>query len=336
MHKKFFKMLTMFFCLVTMFTLVGCGETDVQKFVDSTIFLGEYEEQYGEYVSSSTSSKPYSQNYVGDEKPNIVINNEELSWYFGQPSIEVNNNKPFFDEEITTNEFEFYAKLDNLERCGETFANISPYTMPTEERGEIGHIKPTGWHTVKYDCVDGKYLYNRCHLIGFQLAGENDNEKNLITGTRYLNIEGMLPYENMIADYVKETKNHVLYRVTPIFENDNLLSYGVLMEAYSVEDNGNGICFNVFAYNVQPGITIDYKTGESWLTSSIGEPTIDKTYTENVDGIVYILNTNSKKYHYEDCNNAKTIKEKNKETFNGTIEWLQDNGYSPCGQCNPK
>lgn len=151
-------------------------------------------------------------------------------------------------------------------RCGVAFANICIDIMPTEERGEIGMIKPSGWHTVKYDVVDGKYLYNRCHLIGYQLAGENANPKNLITGTRYLNVEGMLPFENEVADYVKESNNHVLYRVTPIFESDNLVASGVQMEAYSVEDNGEGICFNVFCYNVQPGIVIDYATGESYLS----------------------------------------------------------------------
>ena len=139
--------------------------------------------------------------------------------------------------------------------------------MPTEDRGEIGHVKPTGWQSVKYDIVDGKYLYNRCHLIGFQLTGENANKQNLITGTRYFNVDGMLPFENMVADYVKETENHVLYRVTPIFDGNNLVANGVQMEAYSVEDKGDGICFHVYVYNNQPGVAIDYTTGESELES---------------------------------------------------------------------
>lgn len=187
--------------------------------------------------------------------------------YTGEPYCILNNNQPTFSkEEIVTESFEEYSELDFLGRCGVTFANISTDIMPTEERGEIGHIRPSGWHTVKYNgIIDGNYLYNRCHLIGYQLAGENANEKNLITGTRYLNIEGMLPFENMVAEYVRETENHVLYRVTPVFEGDNLVATGVIMEAYSIEDSGLGICFNVFCYNVQPGIEIDYLTGESSL-----------------------------------------------------------------------
>lgn len=189
--------------------------------------------------------------------------------YSGSPYAEVNGNVPYFeDSEITTAEFEVYSSLDSLGRCGAAYANISTYTMPTEERGSIGSVKPTGWHTIKYDIVDGKYLYNRCHLIGYQLAGENANEKNLITGTRYMNVEGMLPFENMVADYVEETGNHVLYRVTPIFTGDNLLADGVLMEALSVEDDGDGIMFCVYCYNVQPGVTINYATGDSSLSSS--------------------------------------------------------------------
>ncbi|MET0016373.1 DNA/RNA non-specific endonuclease [Oscillibacter sp.] len=164
--------------------------------------------------------------------------------------------------------FETYSPLDSLGRCSVAYANVCTETMPTEERSEIGQIKPSGWYTVKYDNVDGKYLYNRCHLIGYQLTAENANEKNLITGTQYLNVEGMLPFENMVADYVKETSNHVLYRVTPVFEGNSLVASGVLMEAESVEDKGAGVCFNVYCYNNQPGVTIDFATGESWLTES--------------------------------------------------------------------
>lgn len=177
----------------------------------------------------------------------------------------LDDNIPQFTEKQkkSTKAFEKYAALDSLGRCGVAFANICKELMPTEKRGNIGQVKPSGWHTVKYDTVEGRYLYNRCHLIGFQLAGENANEKNLITGTRYLNMEGMLPFEDEVADYVKETGNHVLYRVTPQYEGDDLLAQGVQMEGYSVEDQGEGVCFNIFAYNVQPGIKIDYSTGES-------------------------------------------------------------------------
>ena len=178
----------------------------------------------------------------------------------------LNNNEPnFTKEDMTTKSFEKYSKLDNLGRCGVAFANVGKDIMPTEERGSIGQVKPSGWQTIKYDIVDGKYLYNRCHLIGYQLTGENANRENLVTGTRYLNIDGMLDFENDIADYVKKTGNHVLYRVTPIFQGSELVCRGVQMEALSVEDNGKGIKFNVFAYNAQPGVEIDYSTGKSKL-----------------------------------------------------------------------
>ena len=190
----------------------------------------------------------------------------ELPEYSGEPYVVINDNVPFFTEEDnTTISFEEYSPLDELGRCQVAYANIGKDLMPTEERGEIGSVKPSGWQVAKYDCVNGKYLYNRCHLIGWQLSAENANRQNLITGTRYFNVEGMLPFENMVADYIKETKNHVLYRVTPVYEGDNLVAAGVFMEARSVEDNGEGICFHVFCYNVQPGIVIDYATGESHL-----------------------------------------------------------------------
>jgi DNA-entry nuclease len=222
--------------------------------------------------------------------------------------------------------------------------------MPTEERGNIGQVKPTGWHTVKYDCVDGKYLYNRCHLIGYQLTGENANTKNLITGTRYMNVDGMLPFENMVADYIRETNNHVMYRVTPIYENNNLLANGVLMEAYSVEDKGEDLCFCVYVYNVQPGVTIDYKTGESSLTDNQTQApttteattkatTVKTTETQEETTIVkigrYILNINTKKFHYSDCSSVKQMSEKNKEEYEGSREELIEDGYEPCKRCNP-
>ncbi len=190
----------------------------------------------------------------------------DISDYDGNAYVYLNNNVPnFTSEDINTNTFESYSDLDSLGRCGVAFANVSKDTMPTEERESIGNVKPSGWHTVKYDIVSGKYLYNRCHLIGYQLTGENDNEKNLITCTRYMNATTMLQFENEVANYIDETNNHVLYRVTPYFENDNLVAKGVQIEAYSVEDNGEGIKFNVFVYNIQPGIIIDYANGDSRL-----------------------------------------------------------------------
>lgn len=195
---------------------------------------------------------------------------KDVPKYNGKASVKINGNKPYFTEKEKTNSntFESYHKLDKLGRCGVAYANVSKDTMPTEERGNIGNIKPSGWHTVKYpDYIIDNYLYNRCHLIGYQLTGENANEKNLITGTRYLNVSGMLPFENEVADYIHETGNHVMYKVTPLFIDDELVARGVYMEAYSVEDHGNGVSFNVYCFNVQPQITIDYKTGDSYITN---------------------------------------------------------------------
>lgn len=208
--------------------------------------------------------------YVGVEYHQSTVSYasdlEDIPEYDGKPYVIINDNEPYFDQgDFTTKSFEEYSPLDDLGRCGVAFANIGEDIMPTKERGSIGMIKPSGWQTKKYDFVDGKYLYNRCHLIGYQLSGENANEKNLITGTRYMNTEGMLPFENEVADYVKDTGNHVLYRVTPVFEEDNLVADGVLMEAMSVEDRGLDIEFNVFVYNVQPQVKIDYQTGKSSL-----------------------------------------------------------------------
>lgn len=273
--------------------------------------------------------------------------------YSGKAYISVNGNVPYFTAaELTTQSFETYSDLDSLGRCGVTYACIGKDLMPTKERGSIGMVKPTGWHTVRYDdLVDGKYLYNRCHLIGYQLTGENANTQNLITGTRYLNIEGMLPFENMVADYIQETNNHVLYRVTPIFEGNNLLANGVLMEGYSVEDKGAGVSYCVFAYNVQPGIEIDYATGESKLADSAQQeeqktatvtptPSPEPEKQEPVTGSEasqadYILNTNTKKFHYPTCSSVNDMKEKNKQEFFGTRDETIALGYSPCGRCKP-
>lgn len=198
-------------------------------------------------------------------KAPAAVSLEDIPAYSGEPYVILNDNWPDFDaEDLITEPFELYSELDYLGRCGVAYANICLEIMPTEPREEIGQVKPSGWHTAKYECVEGKYLYNRCHLIGYQLAGENANKQNLITGTRYMNVDGMLPFENMVDSYVEETGNHVLYRVTPIFDGGNLVASGVQMEALSVEDEGEGLCFNVYIYNVQPGVSIDYATGDSW------------------------------------------------------------------------
>ena len=283
----------------------------------------------------------------------------EIPAYSGTPYTEVNGNQPYFtEEELTTQSFETYSELDSLGRCGVAYANVGQDLMPTEPRGEIGAVKPTGWHLVKYDNVDGKYLYNRCHLIAYMLAAENANPQNLITGTRYLNVQGMLPFETKVCDYVKNTGNHVLYRVTPIFDGDNLLADGVLMEAYSVEDAGEGISFCVFVYNVQPGIGIDYATGDNWAESSgtyqstaapvtvetlAPQPETDTAVQitpespapQESQGITYVLNTNTKKFHYPTCSSVDDMKEKNKQIYTGSREEVINMGYVPCKRCNP-
>ena len=253
---------------------------------------------------------------------------DNIPEYAGEPYVAIMNNVPTFTEdEITTNSYEFYSDLDSLGRCGVTEACIGQDLMPTEKRESISSVKPTGWVQAQYDFVDGKSLYNRCHLIGFQLAGENANKLNLITGTRYLNIDGMLSFENMVADYVKETDNHVMYRVTPRFVGDELVARGVFMEGYSVEDKGESICFYVYAYNVQPGVGIDYATGESWLEQT--------TETASGDAAVYVLNTSSKKFHLPDCSGASSISDANRQKVRISREELISQGYSPCGTCKP-
>lgn len=283
----------------------------------------------------------------------------EIPAYSGTPYTEVNGNQPYFtEEELTTQSFETYSELDSLGRCGVAYANVGQDLMPTEPRGEIGAVKPTGWHLVKYDNVDGKYLYNRCHLIAYMLAAENANPQNLITGTRYLNVQGMLPFETKVCDYVKNTGNHVLYRVSPIFDGDNLLADGVLMEAYSVEDAGEGISFCVFAYNVQPGIGIDYATGDNWAegsgtyqstVASVAEETPapqpetdtavqitpELSAPQETQQTTYVLNTNTMKFHYPTCSSVDDMKEKNKQIYTGSRDEVINMGYVPCKRCNP-
>lgn len=298
---------------------------------------------------------------------------EDIPAYSGSAFVELNGNVPdFTDEEYGTEAFEEYSPLDELGRCGAAYACVGQEIMPTEERGAIGMVKPSGWHTVKYDFVDGRYLYNRCHLIAYQLSGENANTQNLITGTRYLNTEGMLPYENQVADYVHDTGNHVLYRVTPVFAGDNLLASGVEIEASSVEDKGKSLSFHVYCYNVQPGVTIDYATGDSAedeaysgqgetaeeakenTAKSPAEPdnaaaaaaaaVADADRQESVvseakgdiaEEQAYVLNKNTKKFHYPWCSSADDIKQKNRKDFTGTREEVISQGYVPCKRCNP-
>ncbi len=298
--------------LVLVLTLSGCGGS----LVNGDIF-------------------PEIDDVIIDSTTNTVVSLDEIPEYSGSPYVAINDNQPSFTEDdYTTEAFEEYAELDYLGRCGVTYACVGVEIMPTEKRGDIGMVKPTGWVTAKYDFVDGRYLYNRCHLIGFQLTGENANTSNLITGTRYMNTQGMLPFENMIADYVKETENHVLYRVTPIFDGENLVASGVQMEAWSVEDDGEGVCFNVYCYNVQPGVKIDYTTGKSWLDDEATTKESDVDFDKNAQ---YVLNTSSKKIHSPECSGAKNMSEKNKETVKGDkLQSYINNGYELCGSCLDK
>lgn len=253
------------------------------------------------------------------EEPKIPV-------FTGEPFVTINGNMPFFGEaDMTTEAYETYSPLDDLGRCGAAMACVGVELMPTGPRGEIGHIKPTGWHSVRYETVEGGSLYNRCHLLGFQLTGENANRENLITGTRFMNVEGMLPFENMVADYVKETGNHVIYRVTPVFQENELVARGVQMEAWSVEDNGEGICFHVYVYNNQPGVIINYAYGTSQLDDSAMQG------QQNT----YVLNTGSRKFHTEDCPQAATISQNNRQETTTTRDMLVNQGFEPAGCCKP-
>lgn len=374
-NNKLSYFLTLLLCLCM---LVGCGtgtatqvmlkaaDSETESYVE-TVQTESAENDPGDETEIQAAAQVQSD----DSKQKVVhtgtasaFNAADVPAYSGEPYTAVNNNEPYFtSDDLTTEAFENYSELDTMGRCGVAYANVCLETMPTEKRGSISEVKPTGWHSVKYDNVDGKSLYNRCHLIGYQLTAENANQQNLITGTRYLNVDGMLPFENMVADYVKETDNHVLYRVTPIFTGDNLVADGVLMEGYSVEDEGDGICFCVYAYNVQPGITIDYATGDSWLSSekgnsnsssggnsAVSQSAADKSGTQQAavqtesvketsapvsTGTEYILNTNTKKFHYPSCSSVKQMKASNKKEYTGSRDDLIAQGYDPCKKCNP-
>lgn len=322
-------------------SLAACSTTDSQSSVITSSASSVWLEP-DEPVNTAT---PYPEEDVGSVSGTFDI--KEIPAYNGDPYVEVNDNLPFFtDEDMTTEAFETYSDLDDLGRCGVAYANLCQELMPTEDRESISSVKPSGWVNNSYPFVDSGYLYNRCHLIGFQLAGENANEENLITGTRYMNVEGMLPFENMVADYIKETDNHVLYRVTPVFEGNNLLASGVLMEAKSVEDNGEGIQFCVYCYNVQDGVDIDYSTGENMASSNAEETSTasdvkedessNANETESVETHSYVLNTNSKKIHLPTCSSVEKMSDNNRQDVEANIEELIAQGYSPCGICNPQ
>lgn len=309
MNKKFLNILLIL--IVSLSVLSGCSAGENNFFNDLDITA----QSASDYVNYNLSNIPD---------------------YDGKAYVELNGNVPEFSESEKTysESFEEYGKLDSLGRCTYAVSCIGKDLMPTEKRGSIGSVKPSGWHISKYDFVDGKYLYNRCHLIGYQLTAENANERNLITGTRYLNVEGMLPFENDVADYIEITNNHVYYKVTPIFEGNNLVANGVQMQAYSVEDNGQGISFNVYCYNVQPGVAIDYATGDNQAVASSSASVTSTSYDE-ADKKTYIVNTKTKKFHNPDCDGAKKMSSSNKKKYKGTRDSLISNGYSPCQKCNP-
>lgn len=331
-------------CLAAALVLSGCGKMAPANATLSAQRTEQFQ-RIMENVAESIGREEENKLKNGQTEISTWNGAEALPAYTGAPYCVVNDNTPYFtDTEKTTDVFENYSDLDSLGRCGVAYANICKELMPTEKRGEIGMIKPSGWHTARYDgLIKDKYLYNRCHLIGFQLAGENANEKNLVTGTRYMNVDGMLPFENMVADYVKETNNHVLYRVTPLFAGDDLVCRGVEMEAYSVEDQGEGIEFHVFVYNVQPGIEIDYATGDSWIAGEPADPTISESTAEIAaegaaaenNATEYILNTKSRKFHRPDCAAAAKTAEQNRETRKTDRQTLIAEGYTACGICNP-
>ena len=336
MKKRAILIVSVLLAICLLFSGCGIDSSDPQgtgpsQITSSTSSPDSFENNESSNISTPSDNKDNTNQTQSDSKP---VSLDSIPAYSGKAYVYINNGNPgFSDSDLKTKSYEYYSPRDRLGRCGVVHACIGQDIMPTEDRGSIGMVKPTGWHTVKYDCVDGKYLYNRCHLIGFQLTGENANEENLITGTRYMNVTGMLPFENMVADYVKETGNHVMYRVTPLFKGNNLLAHGVQMEAYSVEDDGDGICFNVFVYNVQPQITIDYATGESSYNGTVVEPEDDNDY--QTQSASYILNKNTKKIHLPSCYSVDQMKESNKEYYTGDIDDLLGRGYTRCGNCNP-
>lgn len=344
-------------CILYVANSIDDSETPITIEQDESVTAGTQGPQTDEEFSLHEDIVSSSENFYQQETlVKSSFDYSDVLPYSGEPVCIINDNKPFFceDDLKQTECFENYSNFDSLGRCGVAIACIGTECMPTEERGSIGMVKPSGWHIIKYDFIDGKYLYNRCHLIGYQLAGENALEENLITGTRYLNVEGMLPYENMVANYVSSSYNHVLYRVTPVFVEENLVADGVLMEGMSLEDEGKGLCFCVFAYNVQPGVNIDYLTGdssqqtESELLEIYGDGVESQeslerflredqsqVSQEELENITYIGNRNSHRFHYPDCDSVSDMKDKNKVFFYGGREEDIDAGYSPCGRCNP-
>lgn len=336
LHQRIRKLIVFVLSAAMLLSCFGCNANhDEVSRIESitTVQATEIADNLSTTELYESTEPPQASTEAAKAKQDVEFDLSQIPAFSGNPYVEVNNNLPFFrTDEIVTDSFESYSELDNLGRCGAATACLGIEVFPQEERGEIGMIKPSGWHTVRYDdLIEDKYLYNRCHLIAYSLSGENANPKNLITGTRYLNITGMLPFENRVHDYVENTSHHVMYRVTPVFEDNNLVATGVLMEALSVEDKGAGICFNVFCYNVQPQIEINYADGTSRISTYDATSDTEPPVSE----VTYILNRNSKKFHYPDCTSVNDMKEKNRISFYGSRDEAIALGYSPCKRCNP-
>ena len=328
-------------------------------------------QQAGQQETGQQTQQADQQKGTGDPHYDSSDFLADIPEYAGYAFCYVNGNKPDFrEDEIWKATQESLDPLDDLGRCGTANSCIGRDGMPTEGRGDISEVHPTGWHTDRYDFVEGEALYNRCHLIAHQLSGDDAVPRNLITGTSYMNRDGMLPFEVTIGDYVRATGNHVMYRVTPIFSGDELIARGVHMQAISVEDGGEDLAFNVYCYNVQPGIDIDYKTGDNELSE---DKTLLEDYqagkfamTPNTLGVIpdaegtaaaseeaqapasgdgqndgnshevtYVLNTNTHKFHYPDCKSVNAMKDKNKEYTSETRDEVINRGYDPCGNCHP-
>ena len=332
------KILTALLSVVLSFQLAACDVLGISDHTnesdDSSSHITSAPVQLPDETDFSSKTEPFELSMAGE--------------YTGAAVITINDNIPYFSSsDLTTESYEKYSPLDELGRCGTAQSCIGKDIMPKEKRGAIGMVKPSGWHLVKYQGIDGNYLYNRCHLIAYQLTGENANGQNLITGTRYMNTEGMLPLENKVAEYIKSTGNHVMYRVSPVFDGNDLLCRGVLMEGYSVEDEGRGVCFCCFAYNVQPGVTIDYSDGASSgpefdedttkETKKTGRSEKDESTSEITlrEDTTYVFNKSSHKFHLPGCDSVKDIRPGNLEEFSGTRDEAIEKGYKPCKRCEP-
>lgn len=331
MRQNWKRISNIFFNLFLILTLVGCSAD-----LTASSAISSYANSQIQIEESTTSAVQQE----GQQQPNpakLPITLADIPEFSGQPYVAINNNVPYFEEnEQTTNAFQHYFELDVLGRVTMAYGSLGQEILPEEERGDISSIHPTGWKQNRYDCIkDGQALYNRCHLIAFSLSGQNANPKNLMTGTRYMNIKGMQPFESKTLDFIRKTNKHVMYQVTPMFDGDNLVANGVLMQAKSVEDNGQGLSFNVFCYNVQPGICIDYKTGENWLEETGQTTSQDQTPAMEGQAKDYVLNIRSHKFHDPSCESIDDMSKRNRQDVHESKESLIAQGYTPCQRCNP-